>query len=157
MASVPVPRAAVILVVGAALLAGCGSSAVHAGGAPATTSPSPSSSGAVPTTPSIPHQGPGLGSLRRLPIISSQQTIGLTRMAGTLVSVSGGQQAVIRVQYGGCSGPPLGATVVEAASSVTVTPYDRMKTGQVCAAFVAATNVVVDLPTPLGARTLTVS
>ncbi len=119
-----------------AALAACGSaSTVRTGTAPASTA----------------------ARERALPRLSAAQASGLHPMAGTLLGVvDGGSRAEIRLEYGGCSGPPLGAVVADAPSSVTVTPYDQVSGGQVCAAFVANADVMVDLPSPLGSRTLSV-
>ncbi|MGH9093701.1 MAG: hypothetical protein ACRDXE_00925 [Acidimicrobiales bacterium] len=138
MPTAPFPRLAVIAVISAALLVGCGHTTLHTG-AQATTPPA---SGAGP---------------RHLPLLSGPATAGLKPMPGTLVSVQGGRHALLRLQYGGCSGPPVGATVADTPASVTVTPYHVVKAGQLCAAFLADAEAVVDLPTPLGSRILTVS
>lgn len=129
--------------------------------APAGTAPGASGRSPTPGVTSPPSQGApstttvttGPVVVAVLPVLPPGGLTGLTRLPWSAPTVDGSTVRV-HVTVGGCKGPPVGATVTDAAASVTLTLYDRVGPGPICPDNVGNFSVAVVLPSAIGTRAL---
>ena len=144
-------------IIALALAAGaCGaSSSVSAGGRGSTASSGaapPTTSPGAPTTVPAPPAPPRAAAV---PVVAAPAE-GLQQLRWQRVAEVSGRVVILDYQYGGCSGPPVQATVTQTSAAVDVRLWHRgPSSGEMCADFIRRARASVTLPSAPAGRSIT--
>ena len=126
--------------------AGGDGSAAPGGAAPPTTPPG------APTTVPAPPAPPGTAPV---PVVAAPAT-GLQQLRWEQVAEVNGRVVILDYQYGGCSGPPVQATVTQTGTAVNIRLWHRgPASGEMCADFLRRARASVTVPSPPAGRSIT--